>query len=296
MSIPLMQLHRFVTAARLGNLTRAAEQSNLTVSALSHQIRQLEERLDRPLFSRGPRGVILTEEGRALLESVGGHFDGIERAIAGYRKRRAEVVTISSVPGVVTGWLLPRLPDLVSRHPELELNLQSSNDLVDFERDAVDAGIRYGMGQWPGVHVERLFGEWMVPVATPALIDRFNGLDVDDMAGWPLLGDPSDRWTRWFATHGGSPPVRYVARFDTSEALQRAAMEGVGVALGRMVMARPLITSGALRQIGSRYLVSAESYYLARSPRAVDHAGFTTFRAWLFEQAQAYRADAELAR
>lgn len=293
--IPLMQLQRFVTVARLGNFTRAAEQSHQTVSALSHQIRQLEVRLDRRLFERGPRGVTLTAEGRALLESVAGHFDGIEQAVNSYRRRRDEVLTLSGVPGLVTGWLLPRLPRLVAMHPELELNLQSSNDLVDFERDPVDAGIRYGRGHWPGAVSERLFGEYYVPIASPALIERLGPLDPDDIASWPLLGDPAGRWQEWFDAHGGVAPVRYVARFDTSEALQRAALEGVGVAVGRMGMALPLIATGQLVTIGSRSVQARDSYWLAYSPRLREHPGLVKFRDWLHAEAAAYREDAPLA-
>jgi LysR family glycine cleavage system transcriptional activator len=295
-TIPLTQLQRFVTVARLGNFTRAAEQTSLTVSALSHQIRLLEERLDRSLFERGPRGVVMTGEGRALFESVSHHFDAIEQAMATYQRRRDDVLTISSVPGLITGWLLPRLPSLVAAHPELELNLQSSNTFVDFEREPVDAGIRYGLGSWPGVESERLFGEWLVPVATPALIARMSHLDPEAIETWPLLGDTGTRWSEWFAQHGGRAPTRYIARFDTTEALQRAALEGVGVALGRMVMARPLLASGQLQTVGDHTMVTRECYYLVHAPRAKERPALVKFRYWLREQAASYRKEAVLAQ
>src|SRR5574337_1530002 len=94
--IPLALLQPFVQVARLGNLSRAAAQANLTVSALSHQMRKLEESLERRLFERGPRGVKLTAEGCVLMEAVGTHFDGIEHALAGYRTRHHDALTLSA--------------------------------------------------------------------------------------------------------------------------------------------------------------------------------------------------------
>lgn len=288
--IPLGLLQQFVRVARLGNLSRAAAQANLTVSALSHQIRQLEERLGRRLFERGPRGVTLTAEGCGLLDALGEHFDGIEHALLRYRERRHDSLTLSASSGIMSSWLLPRLSRLVAIHPELELNLQSSSALVDFEREPVDVALRYGRGQWEGLHSERLFGEWLAPVATPELIARMGGADPHDLAGWPLLGDPgaSSRWRDWFAHFGGTPPKRYVAHFDTVDALRHAALEGLGVALGRMVTSKSLIDAGRLVVLGERYLPIQEAYWLVYPPRSLEHHGLQAFRAWLLGEADQY--------
>ncbi|MHA6204838.1 LysR substrate-binding domain-containing protein [Dyella soli] len=286
--ISLDLLQQFVQVARLGSLSRAAEQANLTVSALSHQVRQLEQRLERKLFDRGPRGVQLTPEGRRLMDSLGHHFDGIDRALAGYRCRREEALTLSTIPGVMSNWLVPRLARLVAAHPELELNLQSGVQLVEFDRDPVDAAIRYGRGSWPGLTSEHLFGEWIAPVAAPALLERMRGTDPADLGRWPLLGDPGDRWRDWFAATGGEPPRRYVAHFDNTDALQRGALEGMGVALGRMVTARPMVEAGLLQVLGTRYLQIPEAYYLVYPERSRDHAGLRVFREWVHGEAAQY--------
>jgi LysR family glycine cleavage system transcriptional activator len=283
--VSLDLLQQFVQVARLGNLSRAAEQANLTVSALSHQVRQLEQRLERKLFERGPRGVQLTAEGRRLLEAVGHHFEGIDRAMAGFRCRRENALTLSAIPGVMSSWLVPRLARLVAAHPELELKL------VNFERDPVDAAVRYGRGPWPGLVTERLFGEWIAPVASPALLERMHGVDPSDLGRWPLLGDPGDRWPDWFAATGGRPPSRYIAHFDNTDALQRGALEGMGVALARMVMARPLVEAGLLKVLGDRYQQIPEAYFLVYPEHARDHAGLRIFREWLLCEAGKY-ADA----
>ena len=285
--LSLSLLQQFVLVARLGNLSRAAAQANLTVSALSHQMRQLEQRMERKLLDRGPRGVQLTAEGRRLMEAVAHHFEGIELAMASYRCRREEALTINTLSGVMSSWLMPRLAGLVAMHPELELNLQSSSALVDFERDPVDVAIRYGKGHWEGMRSEHLFDEWIVPVASPALLAHLPDADPDDMSAWPLLGDPSERWRDWFEQIGGHAPKRFVARFDTTDALQRAALEGMGVALGRMVMARPLIDAGLLHVLGQRYLRVPEAYFLVYPERSREHAGFRVFREWI--RGEAYR-------
>jgi LysR family transcriptional regulator, glycine cleavage system transcriptional activator len=288
--LPLGLLQQFVLVARLGNLSRAATQANLTVSALSHQMRQLEERLERRLFERGPRGVTLTVEGCSLLEAVGEHFDGIEHAMSRYHQRRHEALTLSASPGIMSSWLLPRLPRLVAAHPELELSLQSASVLVNFEREPVDVGLRYGRGEWPGLHSERLFGEWIAPVAAPELVAQMGDADPCNLAQWPLLGDPhpANRWLDWFARFGGTPPKRYVAHFDTVDALRHAALEGLGVALGRMVTSKSLIDAGRLRVLGDNYLPVADAYWLVYPPRSQEHRGLQVFREWLLAEADDY--------
>ncbi|RCS29354.1 LysR family transcriptional regulator [Rhodanobacter denitrificans] len=288
--LPLGLLQQFVLVARQGNLSRAAAQANLTVSALSHQMRQLEERLERRLFERGPRGVTLTVEGCSLLEAVGGHFDGIEHALAAYRTRHHDALTLSASPGIMSSWLVPRLPRLVAAHPELELSLQSGSTLVDFEREPVDVALRYGRGEWAGLHSERLFGEWIAPVAAPALIERMGGADPRELSRWPLLGEPapSTRWSDWFSRYGGTRPKRYVAQFDSLDALRHAALEGLGVALGRMVTSKSLIDAGRLQVLGGNYLAVEEAYWLVYPPRSLEHRGLQAFREWLLAEADDY--------
>jgi len=288
--LPLGPLQQFVLVARLGNLSRAATQANLTVSALSHQMRQLEERMQRRLFERGPRGVKLTVDGRNLLDAVGEHFDGIEHALSRYHTHHHNELTLSASPGIMSSWLVPRLPRLVATHPELEFNLQSSSALVDFEREAVDVGLRYGRGKWSGLHSERLFGEWIAPVAAPALIARLGDADPRDLSRWPLLGEPapSTRWNDWFNRYGGTRPTRYVAQFDGLDALRHAALEGLGVGLGRMVTSKSLIDAGRLVVLGDRYMAVPDAYWLVYPQRSQEHRGLQVFREWLLAEAADY--------
>lgn len=289
--LPLGLLQGFVLVARTGKLARAAEQLNLTVSALSHQIRNLEERLGRSLFERGPRGVTLTADGAHLLEAIGHHFEGIEHALGRFQGRHQDSVTLSVLPSVASSWLVPRLPRLVAAHPEIELSLHSSVGVVDFDREpAIDCAFRYGLGSWPRARAERLFGEFIVPIASPSLVRKMGGLPDTSLKGWPLLGDPSGRWNDWAEQFGMPLPSRYVARFDNTEHLQRAVLEGLGVALGRLVMARSLIECGALTVLCKERMRVAEAYYLVYPKRSEAHAGFTRLCEWLLAEAADYEA------
>jgi LysR family glycine cleavage system transcriptional activator len=260
---------------------------HLTVSALSHQIKALEERLNRTLFVRSARGVALTEDGRRLLERIGPHFDAIEDALRPYAARRDDVLAVSVTPSVASAWLVPRLGGFLAAHPEIEVSVLSDTALVDFARDThIDAALRIGLGDWPGVQVELLFDEWLLPVASPVLIERQGGLPtLEGLRDWPLLGDPDDEWDHWFAQHDLPPAKRYVATFNDSEAQNRAARDGVGVALGRLTRARLLLESGQLVALAAQPTPASYGHYLVYPPRSAAHGGLQRFRTWLLEQA-----------
>jgi LysR family transcriptional regulator, glycine cleavage system transcriptional activator len=290
---PLHALIGFAAAARSGNLTRAAESLHLTVSALSHQIRTLEERLGVRLFERGPRGVRPTPDGERLLERIAPHLDALEHALRPFSPRRDEVLTISLMASMASAWLVPRLGGFLAEHPQLEVNLLSSSALVDFDREpGIDAALRSGRGRWPGLIVEHLFDETLAPVASPALIERMGGPPETPaaLARWPLLGDPGHQWQDWFARVGGTVPARFVAHFDDSETMHRAAVEGMGVALARMVRARLLVEHGQLVPLSELRLRTDYAHYLVYPPRSADHRGLLAFRDWLHAQARAYAA------
>ncbi len=285
---PLHALPGFVAAARIGNLSRAAESLHLTVSALSHQIRGLEERVGQRLFVRSARGVVLTGDGRQLYERVAGPFDALEQALRPFAVRRDDVLTISLMPSFASSWLLPRLPRFLAAQPQLEINLQSTSVLVDFGRDTgVDAALRYGPGEWPGVQALHLLDDWMTPTASPELIARLGMPTLQTLDRFPLLGAPGGRWSDWFGQFGGTPPARFVATFDDSDTLHRAASEGLGIALGRLTLARPLVEAGRLVLPFKARLKAEFAHYLVFPARTASHAGLLAFRDWLLHEARA---------
>ena len=286
---PLHALQGFVAAARSGNLSRAAESMHLTVSALSHQIRGLEERLGQRLFLRNARGVELTHDGQALFDSVAAHLDEIEHALRPFRTRRDDVLTITLMPSFASSWLVPRLPRFLAAQPQLELHLQSTIAVVDFARDTgIDAGLRYGPGQWPGLHAVPLFDDWVTPTASPELVARLGRPTLQTLDQFPLLGAPGGRWSDWFAHFGGTAPKRFVANFDDSETLHRAAAEGLGIALGRMSLVRPMVEAGRLLPLFDERLKAEFAHYLVYPPRSEQHVGLHALRDWLLQEARDY--------
>jgi len=287
---PLHALQAFVAVARERNLTRAAAHMNLTVSALSHQMRTLEERLNQTLLARGPRGVALTAAGQRLLDGIAAPLESIERVFAAPYARSEHALTLSAVPSFASSWLLPRIPAFMARHPGLEFNLQTTTALVDFEREIVDAALRLGAGQWAGLRSEHLFDEWVAPVASPRLIAKIGKPKLADLGRLPLLGEPSDndRWTKWFARFGGSRPKRFVATFSDAEMLHKAAAEGTGVAMARLILAQPLLANGSLVLLTRERMPAEYGHYLVYPPRNADHPPLLAFREWLLGEVRTY--------
>lgn len=283
--MPLQGIPGFMAAVRHGNLSRAAASLHLTVSALSHQMRVLEERLGVKLLERGPRGVKLTVAGERLHREVAPHFEAIQHALRRPAKPNETALRINALPWFASSWLIPRLPEFVAAEPDIELSLSASWDLVDFGRDEHDAALRFGVAGWPQVHADLLFDEWVLPVATPSLLARHRRRGFADLGRWPLLGDSVGRWGQWFARNGGSPPKRYVARFDSSETLVRGATEGLGVALIPAALAQPLLRVRRLVLVGPCRLPAGQSYYLVYPERTLGLEPFLRFRSWVLRSA-----------
>ena len=209
--VPLHVLPGFVAAARMLNLSRAAASLHVTVSALSHQMRGLEELLGQRLFDRGPRGLRLTPAGERLFGQVAPHLDAISAALAPQPARSPHALTLSVMPTVASSWLIPRLPSFTAQHPEVELSLQSTSDLVDFDREEVDAALRFGPGGWPGLRAHLLFEEWVVPVCSPELLRRFpRGHGRAISRGCRCSGTSEDGGTHGSpASEGPHPPATW---------------------------------------------------------------------------------------
>lgn len=230
--LPLSALRAFDAAARRLNLSQAAEELHVTHAAVSRQIKLLEELAGRRLFQRHARGLSLTPEGGRLAAGV---RDGLARLEAAWaelcRAPEPGVLTLTTVPSIAARWLVPRLAQFQARHPDRDIRISTSVRLADFRGEAVDLGIRFGAGHWPGLHAERLFGAAVFPVCTPGLAARIQG--PADLAGLPLLHDDDfTAWGRWFAAAGldareaGRGPV-----FEDRNVLVQAALAGQGVAL-----------------------------------------------------------------
>jgi LysR family transcriptional regulator, glycine cleavage system transcriptional activator len=291
---PLQALQSFVVVAREGKLATAASRMNLTVSALSHQMNALEEELGKSLLLRGPRGVSLTPDGERLLAQIRPHFDGIGQALSSFSAIHDQRLSVSVMPSLASGWLMPRLPSFTAEHPQIEISISSSASLVDFARSDFDVALRFGLGQWAGLDAIHLFDEWITPVASPSLLKQRGKPSMQALGDWPLLGDPSNRWQEWFAHFGGVAPRKFVASFADTETLHRAAAEGLGIALARLTMANQLIARGLLVPLWRKQLKADYAHYLVYPARSAQRPAVVVFRTWLVEQAAKLQLPAKL--
>ena len=174
--LPLNAVRVFEAVAARGSFRAAAEALHVTTAAVSMQIKSLEDYLQVELFRRGARAVHLTAEGQSLLPYVRRGLDELEQGFRTVKSGRGGALVISLLASFLQKWLLERLPAFQHAHPEVDLQIRTSMELVDFARDDVHVAIRYGRGGWPRVHAEQIMDEWLVAVCTPALLKRYGRL------------------------------------------------------------------------------------------------------------------------
>jgi LysR family glycine cleavage system transcriptional activator len=292
---PLAALRAFEAAARHLSFTRAAAELHVTQTAISHQIRGLEELLGVRLFRRLPRGLALTDEAQRYLPAVRDAFDRITSATSELMAARtAGPLTASVLPSFAAKWLVPRLGRFRTVHPEIDLRISTSLHLVDFAREDVDLGIRMGRGHYPGLRVDRLFGEALIPVCSPALLEdgppvrqpadlrHHVLLHDDDYTGWQL-------WLDLAGVEGvdaGRGPI-----FTDSGMVVQAAAEGQGVALARVALAAWDIAAGRLVRPFEVTLPHDLAYYLVCPEAAAGRPRVAAVRAWLLAEATAYATE-----
>ncbi|MGO9593235.1 MAG: LysR substrate-binding domain-containing protein [Steroidobacteraceae bacterium] len=285
-------LRVFIAVAHHLSFTLAADALGVTASAASLQIRSLEEYLARPLFRRNGRQVRLTDEGAALLPRVRQALEQLERAVDDARRdRSAGPLRVSTLVSFLQQWLLPRLERFRVACPEADLHLHTSNELVDFVREDFHAAVRFGKGGYPNLHSEKLLDEWLLPVCTPSLYQKFGPLrDVDDLRRYPLLHSLSEPWTTWLfdGRTGGAAAGLRGATFDASLAVVRMAVQGAGLVLARWSLVADEIASGLLVRASERALRLEEGYWLVCPPRAQTLPTVRAFRDWIRVEAAGF--------
>jgi LysR family glycine cleavage system transcriptional activator len=296
---PLNALRAFEAAARHLSFTRAADELHVTQTAISHQIKGLEERLGVRLFRRLPRGLLLTEEAQRYLPPVRDAFDQIaaatEQLAAGGSGGR---LTVSVLPSFAAKWLVPRLGRFRAAHPDVDLRISASSQLVDFARDDVDVGIRMGRGAYPGLRVDRLFGESMVPVCSPELLRGPHPLRrPEDLRHHVLLHDDDHAgWQLWLELAGvEGVDARRGPIFTDSGMVVEAAAEGQGVALARSVLAAGDLAAGRLVRPFEVSVPHDLAYYLVSPEATAEQTRIRAFRAWLLAEARDQAEAAESA-
>jgi LysR family glycine cleavage system transcriptional activator len=280
-------LRAFEAAARHLSFTRAAEELNVTQTAISHLIRRLEEQLDIKLFVRRNRALELTPEAQDYLPAVRTAFEDLRRATA--RLRRSErdgVLTVSTTASLAAKWLVTRVAGYQEANPGIEVRITTSSHLVDFQREDVDIAVRYGRGTWAGLRANWLMAEDIFPVCSPALLAGDNPLRTpEDLDHHTLLHSTASRedWQLWLTAAGlpASIAARRGLTFDQSFMASQAAVEGLGVAMGRARLVEADIVAGRLVVPFSVVLPTDAGYYIVAPEVTADMPKIALFRDWL---------------
>jgi LysR family transcriptional regulator, glycine cleavage system transcriptional activator len=294
--LPLNALRAFEAAARHMSFTRAARELSVTQTAISHQVKQLETELGMVLFRRSPRRIGLTAAGRAWALELSSVFARLEAINSRLRQRdRAErpTVSVSVIPSFGSRWLVPRLGKFLERHPEIDIRISASERLVDFGAEAIDVGIRYGAGRYPGLQVDKLADDFWVVVCAPALSARHDLCHARDLERLVLLYD-DDRgpWRRWLLSQKIKTlrGTRYTQLTDSSM-LVEAAVRGQGVALARWSLAADELAAGKLSQPFPKVspLATGRAYYLVAPAENLRRPEVAAFRKWIQHESEALR-------
>lgn len=290
--LPLASLRVFVAAAEHPSFSLAADALGVSVAAVSMQMRALEEYLRTPLFQRRGRLAELTPAGAQLLPRVRSGLAELERAINEARlEQRTGALTVSLLPSFLQQWLLLRLPAFSARYPQVELRLHTSDQLVDFAHSDVQMAVRFGAGNWPKLHCEKLLEDWALAVCTPQMLKQHGPVSSRaDLRRYQLLHEDSVAWRAW--PGGASDEAaaffteeRRGALFDDSVSVVRAAVAGQGLALVRWSLVAQDIASGTLA-IASRTIIPIKSaYYLVCPESYLPMEKVAAFRAWITEEA-----------
>jgi LysR family glycine cleavage system transcriptional activator len=290
-------LRGFEAAARHLSFTHAAQELFVTQSAVSRQIKTLEERLGVVLFVRGARGIVMTEPGERLYRAVSAALAQMEEAIAALSGTPSRTVTVSCTLAFCSLWLIPRLSAFQKAHPGVEVRLSANNEVVNLERERIDLAIRYAPQQRVPAEALRLFGEEVVPVCSPALLkDKTRPLRrIDDLRHHVLLhlDDPTGplpwlSWNTWLEA-AGVPQLKPAGsvHFNHYEQVVRAALGGQGVAIGRMPLLGALIEDGSLALLFPESAASNRAYWVVTWPPARERVEVGWFVEWLMREGAA---------
>lgn len=285
----LNALRAFVAAGRHLSFTRAADELHVTQGAVSRLVKQLEQDLGVSLFSRGPRGLELTEAGAAYLPPLTEAFERMQaatRLVARNGRRPANRLAITMLPTFAMRWFMPRLADFHQLHPEIAVDVTSADRPVDFASEPVDVGIQYGSGGWPAdLQAEFLFTETVILVASPALLKRRPLQKAEDVKRHTLLTHSTrpEAWAEWFNAAGLKGNTPRGPAFEHFFMSIEAAVNGLGLALVPNFFVTQELRDGRLVEPVPKIRVQRPGgyYLLCLKGRERDPA-IRAFRNWLF--------------
>ena len=274
----------FEASARLQSFTAAAAELNLTQSAVSRQIRALEEVLGSDLFLRERQTVRLTLAGEAYAQEIRGALRRVSAATLGFKANpQGGTLNLAILPTFGTRWLAPRLPQFIADHPGITINLTTRLAPFDFNLESVDAAIHFGPADWPGAELDFLMSETVVPACSQAMLQAHQFKQAGDLAKAPLLHLVSrpDAWERWFHSMGVEANEVHGMLVDQFAMAAQAAISGLGVALLPRFLIESELARGDLVEAVHGPVESAERYYLAWPSSRASYPPLQAFRHWL---------------
>jgi len=282
-------LQAFECAARHGSFTQAAHELNLTQSAVSRQIKDLEEQIGVLLFERVRQRVVLSEDGRRFLPEVRKLLHQTEetmlRAMATASSEHS--LSLATLPTFGSRWLTPRLPGFLAQYPGTVLNIASRSEPFDFDEENFDLAIHYGQPVWARAACSYLCGEVILPVASPALLESWRLGEPKDLETAPLLhlATRPKLWAQWFELTGSATETAYRGnRFDQFSMVIEAALAGLGFALVPLYLIEQEIAGGRLAVAFDRPMQTENSYYLVVPEGKLENPLSQAFRAWIVGQ------------
>lgn len=279
-------LRTFEAAARLGSFKLAGDELCVTASAVSQQVRTLEEQLGVTLFERQPRGLVLTGTGRRYAAGIRPHLAALDDLTARLQQARPQTLRVTLMPPLASRVVLPRLADFRAAHPAIELQVDTSLHELDLQQRRVDLAVRSGTPPWPGCVHEKLCDLYAQAVCPPAVAERL-GLAADPLAlaHAPLVhmtGRP-DAWPRFFAQLGLPAPDGEAYYVDDYPAAVEAAAT-LGAALAVLPLEKPLLASGRVVAVGPAFGPLPEAVWAVRLADRADDPAANAFLAWLRQQ------------
>ncbi len=279
----LNALKAFEAAARHESFTEAAGELFVTHAAISRHIRELEEHLGTQLFIRTGRGVVLTEAGRQLSISLTPLFDQLAEATrAAAAQGSTRRLNVSVEPSIASRWLVPRLGRFSTQHPDIDLNIDPSNRLVDFRVEEFGLGIRYGRGEWEDVDAVKLSDVAIFPVCAPSLLKGHDRLAPQDLKTFTLLHENRKSWwADWLSANGVSMEQTWKGVTFQNHLAIEAAEAGQGIALGDQILCTDAIIEGWLARPFPAEIKDHGSYFIVRAKGSKEPAPARAFREWL---------------
>ena len=288
---PLNALRAFEAIARHLSFAKAAGELHVTPAALSHQIRALEEQLGLSLFHRRTRAIELTDVGRLIYPGLHAGFQSVRGAMAQLdRSRDSNVLVISATPGLVAKWLMPRLWRFLHAHPDIDARVSAAMKVADFAAENVDLAIRLSKGDHPGLHVEKLFDDSLLPLCSPRLVEQ--GLrSAADLPRFPLshydiqmsMRAPP-QWADWFAIADLQGDATRGLTVNVADHALDAAVAGAGVSLSFKLIASDDVHSGRLVSPFGPELPLGSGYHFVCPKGHEKRPHVRAFRDWLFAE------------